>query len=142
MANSKKTTENSEETERGVFGSPFINIDGVEYELILTTKATKEICDKYGGLEILSDIFQNGGSLGQMIIDSVWLAVLLANQSVLIHNFRNPQDKKDFLTGETVELFTKPYDIGEFKNAILAALTAGMKRDVEGGDDEKNKQGG
>lgn len=33
--------------------SSFINIGGEEYELILTTRATKEIAARYGGLENL-----------------------------------------------------------------------------------------
>lgn len=35
--------------------SSFINIGGEEYELILTTRATKEIAARYGGLENLGD---------------------------------------------------------------------------------------
>ena len=35
--------------------SAFINIGGDEYELILTTKATREIAGRYGGLENLGD---------------------------------------------------------------------------------------
>ena len=33
--------------------SSVITIGGVEYELLLTTKATKEIAKRYGGLEKL-----------------------------------------------------------------------------------------
>jgi len=33
--------------------SSLITIGGKEYRLILTTKATKEIAKRYGGLEIL-----------------------------------------------------------------------------------------
>lgn len=33
--------------------SAVINIGGTEYELVLTTKATKEIAGRYGGLENL-----------------------------------------------------------------------------------------
>ena len=35
--------------------SAIINIGGDEYELLLTTKATKEIAGRYGGLENLGD---------------------------------------------------------------------------------------
>ena len=36
--------------------SAFISIGGDEYELILTTKATREIAGRYGGLENLGDM--------------------------------------------------------------------------------------
>lgn len=35
--------------------SAVINIGGVDYELVLTTRATKEIAGRYGGLENLGD---------------------------------------------------------------------------------------
>ena len=35
--------------------SGFINIGGEQYELILTTKATKAIASRYGGLENLGE---------------------------------------------------------------------------------------
>lgn len=35
--------------------SSLIEIGGMEYQLILTTKATKEIAKRYGGLENLGD---------------------------------------------------------------------------------------
>ena len=40
--------------------SAAINIGGTEYELILTTRATKEIAKRYGGLENLGDKLQIG----------------------------------------------------------------------------------
>ena len=40
--------------------SAFINIGGDEYELILTTKATREIAGRYGGLENLGDKLLKG----------------------------------------------------------------------------------
>ena len=35
--------------------SAVINVGGTDYELVLTTKATKEIAGRYGGLENLGD---------------------------------------------------------------------------------------
>ena len=35
--------------------SSIINLGGEEYELLLTTRATKEIAGRYGGLENLGD---------------------------------------------------------------------------------------
>ena len=46
--------------------SAAINIGGCEYEMILTTKATREIAARYGGLENLGDKLSD---LGKMIDD-------------------------------------------------------------------------
>ena len=50
---------------------------------------------------------------------------------------RNPDDKKDLLEPEAVELFTTPYEIAGFKEAIMDCLMKGTKRDVES-EPEKN----
>ena len=110
-----------------------INIDGQEFELILTTRATKEIAGRYGGLE----------NLGQklMLDELVWLITLLANQSVLIHSLRTPEDKQELLTQETVELLTSPLELAEYKSAIMEATFKGTKRNVESEKDSKNAHG-
>lgn len=67
---------------------------------------------------------------------------LLANQSVLIHNLRNPEDKQELLTQETVELLTSPLELAGYKSAIMEAMFKGTKRNVESENDAKNAQVG
>ncbi|MEG0168133.1 MAG: hypothetical protein RR709_09760, partial [Ruthenibacterium sp.] len=86
--------------------------------LILTTYATKEIAKRYGGLENLGDKLMKSENFESAIEEVVWLITLLANQSILIHNLQTPQDKKDVLTEETVELLTTPFDLANYKNGI------------------------
>ena len=81
-----------------------INIGGDEYTLLLTTKATKDIAGRYGGLENLGDKLMKSENFEMAIDEVVWLITLLANQSVLIHNLKNPDNKKELLTAEVVEL--------------------------------------
>jgi len=119
-----------------------IKIGDAEYELIFTTKAMKEIYAKYGGITELGEILESGGDVGQMISEIAWVVALLANQSVLIHNYLNPQDKRELLTAEAVELLTNPHEFVELRKLIMPAIYNGMKREVEGEDDEKNRQGG
>lgn len=122
-----------------------ITIGGERYELILTTKATKSIAMKYGGLDKLGGILANKENPGEMFADAVWLITLLANQSILIHNLKNPQDKKELLTEEHTELLTSPHEFIAINQAIAGALNAGMKRTVDsengGGNDETKKKG-
>ena len=117
--------------------SSVMTIGGKEYELLLTTKATKEIGKKYGGLSDLGDKLMKAENFETAIDELIWLITLLANQPILIHNLQNPDDKKDLLEPEAVELFTTPYEIAGFKEAIMDCLMKGTKRDVES-EPEKN----
>ena len=70
----------------------------------------------------------------------IWLITLLANQSILIHNLRNPNEKKGLLSQEEVELLTSPLDLAEYKTAIMEAMFKGTKRNVESETDSKNME--
>lgn len=108
-----------------------INIGGETYELILTTKATKEIAGRYGGLDNLGDKLLKAENFEQAISEIVWLLTLLANQSIQIHNLRNRDNTKLLLTEEEVELLTCPADLAEYKTAITEAMLKGTKRNIE-----------
>ncbi len=115
-----------------------VNIGGTEYEMILTTRATKEIAGRYGGLENLGQKLMKSENFEMAIDEVVWLITLLANQSVLIHNLKNPDNKKELLTAEVVELLTSPLKLAAYKNAIMEAMFKGTKRNVESEDNSKN----
>ena len=115
-----------------------ITIGGEEYDLVLTTRATKQIAGRYGGLENLGDKLMKSENFELAISEIVWLITLLANQSILIHNLRHAEDKKDLLTEENVELLTTPADLASYKEAITEALYKGTKRNIISEDDPKN----
>lgn len=120
--------------------SATIKIGDREYELLLTTKATKEIAKKYGGLTNLGDKLVNSENYEEAINEVVWLIVTLANQPILIHNYKHKDDKRELLTEDEVELLTTPTDLAEYKDAIAEALYKGTKRNVES-EESKNMQG-
>ena len=122
--------------------SATISIGGEEYELILTTKATKEIAARDGGLENLGDRLLKGENFEMAIAEVVWLITLLANQSILIYNLRNKEKPKDLLTTDEVEILTIPSDLAEYKAAITEAMYKGTKRNVESETDPKNAEVG
>ncbi len=115
-----------------------ITIGGEEYSLVLTTRATKQIAGRYGGLEKLGDKLMKSENFELAISEIVWLITLLANQSILIHNLRHADEKKDLLTEDTVELLTTPADLASYKEAITEALYKGTKRNIVSEDDPKN----
>ena len=102
-----------------------IKIGENEYELILTTRATKEIAKRYGGLE----------NLGDRLMKS-------ENQGVMIYNLKNPNSKKPLLCENEVELLTSPFDLAEYKNAIMDSMQKGTKRNIESEQTSKNTKVG
>ncbi len=118
--------------------SSIIKFGGEEYELLLTTKATKEIAGRYGGLENLGDRLMNSENFEEALGEIIWLITLLANQSILIYNIKNKEKPKALLTEDEVEILTTPYDLTEYKAAITEALFKGTQRNVESETDPKN----
>ena len=109
-----------------------IQIGGKEYALLLTTRATKEISMRYGGLQNLGDkLFEGKENFDEGLDEIIWLITLLANQSVMVHNFQHPDDKQDLLDEDTLELMTSPYDLMAFKDAIMSCMSKGTARHVE-----------
>ena len=115
------------ENDRGAM----IQIGNREYEMLLTTRATKEIARRYGGLEHLGDKLMKAENFELALDEVVWLITLLANQSTLVHNLLEPNTKRELLTEEAVELLTTPLDLSGYKAAIMEAMVRGTKRYVE-----------
>jgi len=110
--------------------SAFINIGDEQYELILTTKATKAITGRYGGLENLGERLMKAENFELALDEIIWLITLLANQSILIYNLKHKDSPKDLLTEEEVELLTSPFELASYKNAITEAMFKGTARNV------------
>ena len=119
-----------------------ITIGDEEYTLLLTTKATKEIAGRYGGLENLGEKLMKSENFEIAIGEIVWLITLLANQSILVHNLKDKEHPKELLSEDVVELLTTPLDLAGYKTAITEALYKGTKRNVESEKDSKNAQVG
>ena len=115
-----------------------ILIGDEEYTLTLTTKATKEIAGRYGGLENLGDQLMKAENFEMALSEIVWLITLLANQSILIHNLKHKDQPKELLSEELVELLTVPADLATYKAAITQAMYKGTKRNIESEKDAKN----
>ena len=111
--------------------SATINIGDKEYELVLTTRATKAIAGRYGGLENLGEKLMKSGNFEMALDEIVWLITLLVNQSILIRNLKNKNAPEELLTEEEVELLTSPLDLSAYKTAITEAMFKGTKRNVE-----------
>ncbi|AQU03349.1 hypothetical protein B1774_04420 [Dehalococcoides mccartyi] len=119
-----------------------INIGGSEYELILTTRATKEIARRYGGLENLGEKLLKAENFELALDEIIWLITLLSNQSILIHNLKHKDKPQEPLTEEEVELLTSPLELATYKAAITEAMFKGTARNIESETDPKNAEVG
>lgn len=118
--------------------SAVIVIGDEEYTLMLTTKATKEIAGRYGGLQNLGEKLMKSENFEMAIGEIVWLITLMANQSILIYNLKHKDQPKELLTEDIVELLTVPADLATYRAAITEALYKGTKRNIESEADAKN----
>ena len=122
--------------------SATILLDGEPFELLLTTRATREIAKRYGGLENLGEKLMKAENFEMALDEIIGLIVLLANQPILIHNLKHPEEKRELLTQEYVELLTSPFDLAEYKDAIMEAMVRGTNRNIESENEGKNTQAG
>ena len=111
--------------------SATIVIGGQPYELILTTRATKEIARRYGGLENLGEKLMKSENFEMALDEVVWLLTLLANQAILVRNLKNKEAPEPLLTEADIELLTSPLDLAAYKEAITEAMFRGTKRNIE-----------
>lgn len=124
-------------SERGAM----ITLCGSQYELILTTKATKEINRRYGGLGKLGDRLSKAESFEETIDELVWLLTLLINQGILVHNAVNKllgEKQKPLFSEDDIEVLTSPADFADYKDAIFEALQKGAMRHVKSEENPKN----
>ena len=75
-----------------------------------------------------------------MALDEIiWLITLLANQSVLIHNLQHPEDKKEPLTQDAVELLTSPFELAGYKEAHYGSHVQGHQAEYRKRDGLKKR---
>ena len=118
-----------------------ITLCGKQYELILTTKATKEINRRYGGLDKLGDKLSNSEGFEEIIDELVWLLTLLINQGILVHNAVNKffaEKQKPLFSEDDIEVLTSPADFADYKDAIFEALQKGAMRHIKSEETSKN----
>ena len=74
-----------------------VTIGGVEYEMLLTTRATKQIAGRYGGLENLGEKLMKAENFEMALDEIVWLITLLCNQPILVHNLKHGLKASDIV---------------------------------------------
>ena len=118
-----------------------ILLNGKEYELVLTTKAARDITQKYGSLDKIGEVFSDTNknkSQADLFDVIVFLTFTLVNQSILRHNFNNPSDMKPLVTADEIELFTDINDLVSFLPILTRVMMNDTKQNVKTEENEKN----
>ena len=110
-----------------------ITLNGQEYEIVLTTRAAKDISKKYGGLDKLGDAFAK-----DLINAMIFLTHVLVNQAIMRRNFQNPDDRKPLVTMEEIELFTDTNDLTAYLPVFNRVMANDAKEKIKTEDSEKN----
>ena len=113
-----------------------IKIGKKEYELVLTNKATKELNNKFDGLDKIGNKLAEATNVADQLDLVIWLIVLLANQAILRSNLENGESK-ELLKEEDVEVLTSPADLTTYTEAIMDCLVKGTNREIKG-EESKN----
>lgn len=124
-------------SERGAM----ITLCGEQHEMILTTRATKEINRRYGGLGKLGDRLSKAETFEETIDELVWLLTLLINQGILVHNAVNKffaEKQRPLFSEDDIEVLTSPADFADYKDAIFEALKKGTERHIKSEENPKN----
>ena len=113
-----------------------IEIAGSTYPLNFSTKAAKEIAQRYDGLENIEDAF-SGKTVDAMMDEIVWLLSLLIAQGVAYKRIVEGEEVKG-ITADELEVVLGVADMTDIKDKIMNAMLGGMKREVEVEIDPKN----
>lgn len=138
--------------------------------LVCTTAAYEEICNKYGGLQEMVEMFQGPEdddndteaeraekmkarekAAGKIFTIAPWLIALLANQGEMLKTGITKPDNPELLTAEKVKLMTSPGEIRPLMEAAMQAIAIGFgtEHNLSGGKrdpvleelDRKNAEG-
>jgi hypothetical protein len=115
-----------------------IEIAGSTYPLNFSTKAAKEIAQRYDGLENIEDAF-SGKAVDAMMDEIVWLLSLLIAQGVAYKRIVEGEEVKG-ITADDLEVVLGVADMAGLKDKIMDAMMGGMKREVEVEIDPKNAE--
>lgn len=130
-----------------------VKIGKKEYDIVCTTAAYVEICNKYGGVEEMADTFRGAEILEtdspeiqeQKRIDAEkaannvftvipWLVAVLANQGEMLRLGKTKLNDDEKITEDAVLLYTTPAQIRELAVVAMSAVAKGFEMEHKAPD--------
>lgn len=107
-------------------------INGEERPLNYSIEIMFKVNEKYGGVNQALNALE--GDTPESVQAVRWFAVELANDGELCRREAG-QDHRKMLTLEDISMRMKPLDYMLLKNAVVNAIVAGYRREVDSGED-------
>ena len=107
-------------------------INGEERPLNYSIEIMFKVNEKYGGVNQALNALE--GDTPESVQAIRWFAVELANDGELCRREAG-QDHRKMLTLEDISMRMKPLDYMLLKNAVVNAIVAGYRREVDSGED-------
>lgn len=107
-------------------------INGEERPLNYSIEIMFKVNEKYGGVNQALNALE--GDTPESVQAIRWFAVELANDGELCRREAG-QDHRKMLTLEDISMRMKPLDYMLLKNAVVNAIIAGYRREVDSGED-------
>lgn len=113
-------------------------IAGVERQLCYSVSVMFDMADKYGNIQKALDIIQESN---QEAFDAVrWFAVKMANEAELCRREAG-YDYLPMITEKDVSKYMSPIEFADLREAVVNAISAGYRREVDGNGNEERDLG-
>lgn len=113
-----------------------IEIAGKKYPLNFSIKAAKQITAKFGSVSGVGAVFKDK-SIEEMMDSVTWLLALLIEQGVKYKKIIEGEDVPG-ISADELDIILGVADLTGLQSQLLAAMTAGMNREIETEGDSKN----
>lgn len=107
-----------------------IDLAGRKYPLNFSTKAMKEMSERYGGLDPENIEKAFSGNAAQVLDGLVWMLHLFISQGVAYKRIVDGEEVKG-LTADELEVVLGVDDIASLKGTLFSAMASGSARTVE-----------
>lgn len=117
----------------------FFELNGAQYPLNLSMKATRLIAERFGGMENVGEAV-SGKPMGEVLETLSWLLAVLMQQGFAYCDLTGAERPEKLLKQEELEVLLQPADIPQIQNAVFGTIGMGAAREVETEDAGKNAE--
>lgn len=112
-------------------------LNGEQYPLNLSMKATRLISERFGGMENVEEAVK-GKSIGEVLGTLSWLLTVLMHQGFAYCDLTGAERPEKLFKQEELEVLLQPADIPAIQKAVFGTIASGAAREVETEDGGKN----
>lgn len=107
-----------------------VEIDGEEFEMLLTTRAAADIDREFGGFDKIAEVV-DGEDRSAGVAMASKLIVMLCNAGTERYNYRHKDAPRRMLEAEEIEILTTPGEMAELLSSAVEAVRRGRQTYIE-----------